>query len=914
MPQPVSPDDQTRPARRRNAWFVCLAPITVPAYLLYLAILTVVAGCYYITIDQTLARLLRRPITLAGAAFAWAALLFVPLTLIAVVAHTAIWLMRQLGRFCVGVGRWQTGLATRERVPIRTPGHDPAGHAAAHEPRTAATWAAGACGAAWTAVFAWCLVACVDPQGSLAILGRDVPGAAEMDQACRKGWTLAQLSPESQARRRALLDSTLPGGANSEDRWGELVREYLERDTDSFAALPHALQVRVTGLPWWYQLAMTADDNASHGTILTGALLLTLLLMIRWPGLFGPRWPISARLAAFVLRVAATLAAVLYAFWWMPEKVYIPLSPVEAWWYRLVCPGMWLGLDPNQTIPPQWRPLNAALWLVLAGIAAMVWSAAVRLRPWLGPPGFYTAYLAVRLLQRKRIAFFSIGAVTLCVAMELIVISVMGGFLDTIRERSHSLVGDLVIDGGLTGFPLYQEFIDELSQWPEIQAATPVIHSYGVIRFDSTSRVKAVEVKGIRLDEYRRINSFADAGKEGLYYDKYYPGTTVFAPASQPLYGFDDANVPVLPPPFEAAWRRYLDSLSAAEREKTLDRWPRVAGGSFTGPGVFELSADLKPTSSAPALPGVVVGRDLIAPRMPSGEYQRSAQYPRGARCTLTLLPLSRSGTIKTDAPLKPQLRYIDDSRTGVYEIDSRVVYLDFDYLQYLLDMNALPRAAGGTTRPRCTSIQVRLRPGSDLHAARVKVQRAWDRLALSPPKDLDADEMNSLAGVGVSTWEELQRDFIAAIEKEKVLTVIMFGIISVVAVLLVLCIFYMIVVEKTRDIGIIKSVGGSAQGVAAVFLTYGAAIGVSGAALGTLLGATFVRHINGVQDWLARLNPAWRVWSPETYSFDKIPDVVKTGDVAWIAGLAVVASILGAVVPAIRAARTWPVEALRYE
>ena len=178
----------------------------------------------------------------------------------------------------------------------------------------------------------------------------------------------------------------------------------------------------------------------------------------------------------------------------------------------------------------------------------------------------------------------------------------------------------------------------------------------------------------------------------------------------------------------------------------------------------------------------------------------------------------------------------------------------------------------------------------------------------------MDPLEDDLLRLVDVQTWEEMQREYIAAIEKEKFLVLIMFGVISTVAVFLILCIFYMIVQEKIRDIGIIKSVGGSAEGVTAVFLAYGAAIGLVGCVLGTLLGITFVEHINDVQEFLARMNPAWRVWSPETYSFDKIPDVWKWSEVCWIGALAIVASIVGAAFPALRAGRTWPVETLRYE
>ncbi|MGB2985604.1 MAG: hypothetical protein WBE26_06945, partial [Phycisphaerae bacterium] len=59
---------------------------------------------------------------------------------------------------------------------------------------------------------------------------------------------------------------------------------------------------------------------------------------------------------------------------------------------------------------------------------------------------------------------------------------------------------------------------------------------------------------------------------------------------------------------------------------------------------------------------------------------------------------------------------------------------------------------------------------------------------------------------------------------------------------------------------------------------------------------------------------PQLRVWSPEVYSFDKIPEVVKRADAVWVASIAVLASMVGSLIPAIIAARVWPVQALRYE
>jgi lipoprotein-releasing system permease protein len=101
---------------------------------------------------------------------------------------------------------------------------------------------------------------------------------------------------------------------------------------------------------------------------------------------------------------------------------------------------------------------------------------------------------------------------------------------------------------------------------------------------------------------------------------------------------------------------------------------------------------------------------------------------------------------------------------------------------------------------------------------------------------------------------------------------------------------------------------------VAGVFLAYGAAIGVVGASLGLWIGTIFVHNVNAIQDWIARIHPGLRIWSPEVYTFDIIPDTVKFEEAAVIFVVAIVSSILGATIPALRAGRTWPVEALRYE
>jgi lipoprotein-releasing system permease protein len=122
-----------------------------------------------------------------------------------------------------------------------------------------------------------------------------------------------------------------------------------------------------------------------------------------------------------------------------------------------------------------------------------------------------------------------------------------------------------------------------------------------------------------------------------------------------------------------------------------------------------------------------------------------------------------------------------------------------------------------------------------------------------------------------------------------------------------------MIVVEKTRDIGIIKSVGATSAGVAQIFLGYGLAIGIVGSGLGLLASYLIVHNINALHAWLsARMGVT--VWDAETYAFDTIPNTLNPRHVAVIIGIGIVASLLGALLPAIRAARMNPVEALRWE
>ena len=898
--------------RRSSILFTIFAPITVPVYAVFLAGANLLGAAYYVVVEASCARILGRPITLSRRQLVLWALPVLALVPIATAVHMLLWLIRSVGRLLVGVGRWQTG-------------------ATARGPCFAA-------GAVFVLASTWITVTCLNAATGRRLIGIPVEGRDTFVDHWTRHRPLGLLSGELQTRRGRLISDLEAHRDQVHPQWERLL-VFLEDDGCPVDRLPETVRRKLAGLPWFFQPAETSRDGVDHSELLVGSLLFAWVLLIRWPGTFTVLRRPGFRWAWFALRLAVATATLLAVITWVPRTDYFRFwfDDGPAWGFRASSPALWFGMDHGSWVRPEWYLFNAGLWSVFIGLVVFVWWLGWRMSPFVGWPRYYVAFLASRLLQRKRIAFFSVGAVTLCVAMMIIVISVMGGFVDSIKARAHGLLGDLVMDGTFQGFPYYQEFIDRISTLTDeetgaliVKQATPLIHSYGLLQFPLTKKTKPVRIWGIRLDEYRRVNQFGD----DLFYDERY-GDTTLAPRPQPHWGFVDDLIAVLPEDQERAYREYLGRLSPDERADHDRRYRRESGYIYHGPGVFREDPesvndpDRLPTPgyAGTPFPGVIIGRDIVAHRLPSGDFRRQPDYPRGEHCFLTMLPLTRGGDIGQEPPPKPSFRYVDDSRTGIHEIDSMNVYVDFDELQRLLsmgpqelvDQNAPDFPVIGMTGARCSQIQIKLDPrfGEDratLGRMKNRIVAEWDRFRLNEAPIADGTEELMMSHVDTQTWEEMQASFISAIEKEKFLVLIMFGVISIVAVFLILCIFYMIVQEKTRDIGIIKSVGASAEGIVAVFLAYGAAIGLVGSVLGTGLGTAFVGNINEIQEWLARLNPDWRVWSPETYSFDKIPDVWKWSEVLWISTLAILASIVGAAFPATRAGKTWPVESLRYE
>ena len=233
----------------------------------------------------------------------------------------------------------------------------------------------------------------------------------------------------------------------------------------------------------------------------------------------------------------------------------------------------------------------------------------------------------------------------------------------------------------------------------------------------------------------------------------------------------------------------------------------------------------------------------------------------------------------------------VDFYESKMSEYDSNFVFVPIAALQRMRGMID-PQSGLASVN----SIQIKLREGADLDHVRDRLRKAF-------PADLYA----------VATWKDKQGPLLAAVDMEMaVLNILLFLIIAV-AGFGILAIFFMIVVEKTRDIGILKSLGARASGIAGIFLGYGLFLGIVGAGAGLALGLAIALNINTIRtgvEWCT----GQRVFDPSIYYFFKIPTIVDPATIAWIVAGAIGIAVASSVLPALRAARLQPVEALRHE
>jgi len=167
--------------------------------------------------------------------------------------------------------------------------------------------------------------------------------------------------------------------------------------------------------------------------------------------------------------------------------------------------------------------------------------------------------------------------------------------------------------------------------------------------------------------------------------------------------------------------------------------------------------------------------------------------------------------------------------------------------------------------------------------------------------------------GLWARSWMDLNRTFLAALRHEKIIMAVILILIIVVAAFNIASTLIMVVMEKTRDIGILKSIGAPSSTIRTIFMIDGLIVGLVGTVLGVVFGYLLANSLDSVVKLVGALFGI-ELFPSTIYYFDKIPVDTSIFDTCWIAGSAIALSLLGSLYPAWQASKLNPVEALRYE
>ncbi len=556
----------------------------------------------------------------------------------------------------------------------------------------------------------------------------------------------------------------------------------------------------------------------------------------------------------------------------------------------------------------------------------------------------YKLLLSWRYLRTRFIALASIVSVTLGVATMIVVNSVMAGFVSEMKSRLHGILSDVEIRAtGLDELQFAEAHIREIEKvvGDDLKAVTCVVQVPGLLSYNFRGKQFSQPIALIGVDQKTfssvcEFNPFLlnENNQKQLSFQLHENGYAEKLGDVGWGYRRDkEENRQAVERLMRSSYQREQDLQAAAamsgqdlpeirsEKEDAegeiqfnplpdvVSNLDEVIAGHEVMPGTemggepisgFDPHSKVRPAVSASELfnptrdqyTGIIMGlaisnRKMIDPEDNDAVSDVFLVRP-GDDVQLNLFTAGAQPT-----PIAENFTVVDFYSSNMHEYDSNFCFVPLDKLQKLRGMIDPMTGEAGVS-----GIQIRLREGANLDEIRDKL------IARFPPE---------IFPYVIQTWQDTQRPLLSAVNMELTILNILLFLIIAVAGFGILATFFMIVVEKTRDIGVLKALGAPSSGVMSIFLGYGVSLGAVGTGVGILLGLLFVWNINAIADLLEWASGR-EVFDPTIYYFSEIPTQINPMMVVSVAFGAIMIAVLASVLPALRAARLHPVEALRNE
>lgn len=555
-----------------------------------------------------------------------------------------------------------------------------------------------------------------------------------------------------------------------------------------------------------------------------------------------------------------------------------------------------LALAPSAWVAQQ---LGSSLGTIATGVPTVFAILVLVILLATNPLSRKVAWRYLRSERRKTvsvISFIAVAGVALGVAALLAVMSITSGFQQEFREKVLGVNAHvLVLKYGLD-FDEYPEVIERAREMPEVHGAAPfLINEMMLAKGD---RISGVLVKGVDPELMLDVLDLPDQLSQGSLSGLRVEGAIPPLRPSDLLNGSRDeewdwlqelADEEIAESPNEDLQEPTVgepddESETEAEPEPLVDTpTPEEVEQALAEGDATELpDVDLldqffeeeellfeEGDESAGELPGIVVGTTLA----------RNLGLGVGDRVSV-VSPLSGMDTSmfggSPNTPRSAEFRVIGIFEAGFQEYDSRLVYVDLYEAQRFFDHG-----------DSVTGVEITL---DELDAAPEVARRMERILGGGPYHTMD--------------WQELNRNLFAALELQKIALSLIVASITVVAAFNVIATLIMVVLEKKREIAILKAMGATNVSVLLIFMLQGLVIGIIGTLIGLALGG-------GVTAYFEQ-NPF--PLDPHVYLIDHLPVRTDVEEVLTTVFTAIGICLGATVAPSWWAARLLPAEGVRYE